>query len=220
MALRFCKALLKSVKTGTQFCGVESRRALHESGITLVPCLNPDGLALKADGLSAAGPLRRFLQPLLSDETPWQANARGVDLQIQFDTGFDSAKEESALANCDSPRAAGYPGERPQSEAETQAICALCRRERFRHALVLQQGEPLLRVHLPPGGSKTAPLCGKLLADAPSLPLAFAEAPRGSFADWFSQTVRKPAFTAQSGKGNAPLPEKAWFELMLLSVLL
>ena len=220
LLLRFCRQLLEHVNTGAPFCGVDPRRALGDCGVTVVPCLNPDGLALCENGLAAAPPLRRFLRPLLEAEARWQANARGVDLRLQCSVGFDLAVEESAAAQKSAPCAAGYPGERSQTEAETQAICALCRKERFRHALVLQEGEPLLQMHTPQSGAKNAPLCAKLLADAPGLPVVPAGAPRGAFADWFAQTARKPAFTAQTGKGNAPLPEKAWFELLMLSILL
>ena len=220
LMLRFCKELLESAQAGALFCGVDFHRARRDCGVTVVPCLNPDGLDLFANGLSSAPALRRFLQPLYSKEQPWCANARGVELRRQFGAGFSLAKEESVLQQTDAPGKAGYPGEAPQSEAETQAVCALCRKERFRHALILEAGEPLLRIHTPPNGSRSAALCGKLLADAPALPLCYADTPRGAFADWFAQTVGRPAFTAQTGKGNAPLPEKAWFELLLLSVLL
>ena len=220
LVLRFYWELLQNAQAGTLFCGVDFRRARRDCGVTVVPCLNPDGLDLCANGLSSAPALRRFLRPLYTEDQPWCANARGVDLRRQFGAGFSLAKEESELQEINAPGSAGYPGEAPQSEAEAQAVCALCRKERFRHALILGTGDPLLRIHTPPNGSRSAALSGKLLADAPALPLSYADTPQGAFADWFAQTVGRPAFTAQTGKGNAPLPEKAWFELLLLSVLL
>lgn len=220
LVLRFCRELLQSAQAGALFCGVDFRLARRDCGVTVVPCLNPDGLDLCAHGLSSAPALRRFLQPLYKGDPTWCANARGVDLRRQFGAGFSLAKEESELQSTNAPCSAGYPGEAPQSEAEAQAVCALCRKERFRHALILEKGDPMLCVHTPPNGSRSASLSGKLLADAPALPLSYADTPRGAFADWFAQTVGRPAFTAQTGKGNAPLPEKAWFELLLLSVLL
>lgn len=220
LALRFAESLLGAVREDALFCGVNARRALRESGVTIIPCLNPDGLALCSRGLAAAGPLRRFLQPLLQPDVPWRANARGVDLRRQFPAGFSAARDLAAARGFEAPGAGGWPGNVPLSEAEPRALCGLCRRERFSHALLLQKGEPALRWRSGRIDSAQASLCGKLLAQEAALPLLPDADGDGTFSRWFAETTGRPVFTAQTGKGNVPLPEQALFSCLMLSILL
>lgn len=215
LLLRFVKTLLQCRKDRTPFCGVDLRRAFGDCGLTVVPCLNPDGLELNAHGLSATGALRNFLRPLVQNDMPWHANASGVDLRHQFSAGFDAYRAAGQPA----PGASGFGGERPQSEAESHAIAALCRKERFVRALLLQPGDRGLTVHAPQP-ERDFSLADKLLAQELSVSPQRATAPDGGFAFWFSETFHRAAYTIQTGKGTDPLPEKMLFSCLLLSTLL
>ena len=214
--LRFCKALLQHQRERVPFFGVDLSCALGETGITVIPCLNPDGLDLAVHGLAAAGPLRRFLRPLLKEHDPWAANARGIDLRHQFDAGF----YENRVPGNDAPCNAGFGGTTPQSEAESRALAALCRSEQFRHALLLQPGNNRLTVFAPAQNNGKAVLCGKLLAQELHTAPQRAALPDGAFPFWFSETMRRPAYTVETGKESDPLPESMLFSCLLLSVLL
>ncbi len=218
--LRFAESLLSAAREGALFCGVDARLALREGGATLIPCLNPDGLELGCRGLSAAGPLRRFLRPLLTPDVPWRANAAGVDLRRQYPAGFSAARGLCTAGAQPAPGASGFCGNAPLSEPEPRALCGLCRSERFRHALVLQTGEPALLWRPGQGAHEKAQLCAKLLAQEGNLPLLPDEDGSGTFARWFAETAGRPVFTAQTGNGNAPLPEPDLFSLLMLAVLL
>ena len=214
--LRFCKALLQHQREQVPFFGVDLSCALRETGVTVIPCLNPDGLELAVHGLSAAGPLRRFLRPLLGSQSLWTANARGVDLHHQFDAGF----YDHRAPDIDAPCAGGFGGTTPQSEAESRALTSLCRGEQFRHALLLQPGNNRLTVFAPSKNNSTANLCGKLLAQELHTAPQSALLPDGAFPFWFSETMRRPAYIVQTGKESDPLPESMLFSCLLLSVLL
>lgn len=215
LLLRFTQRLLRHGKDRVPFCGVDLRRAFGDCGLTVVPCLNPDGLEFHAHGLSAAGALRNFLRPLVQDAVPWHANAQGVDLRHQFSAGFETHRAAGKPA----PGASGFGGERPQSEAESHAIAALCRKERFVRVLLLQPGESGLTVHAPQP-ERDFSLADKLLAQELSVSPQRAAAPDGGFAFWFSETMHRTAYTIQTGKGTDPLPEKMLFSCLLLSMLL
>lgn len=215
LLLSFTQKLLQSRKDRVPFCGVDLRRAFGDCGLTVVPCLNPDGLDIHAHGLSAAGALRSFLRPLVQADMPWHANALGVDLRHQFAVGFDTHR----AAGQPSPCASGFGGERPQSEAESHAIAALCRKEHFSRALLLQPGEKSLTVHAPQPERDFA-LADKLLAQELSVSPQRAAEADGGFAFWFRETVHRTAYTIQTGKGTDPLPEKMLFSCLLLSMLL
>ncbi len=215
LLLRFAETLLRHRKDRVPFCGVDLRRAFGDCGLTVVPCLNPDGLELNAHGLSSAGVLRSFLRPLVQDDMPWHANALGVDLRHQFSAGFDASRATGQPA----PGASGFGGKQPQSEAESHAITALCRKERFVRALLLQPGDRGLTVH-PPQTERAFSLAAKLLAQELSVSPQRAGAPDGGFSFWFSDIFQRAAYTVQTGKGTDPLPEKMLFSCLLLSMLL
>lgn len=220
LTLRFARALLAAKRENTRFCGVQARQALSDCGVTIVPCLNPDGLALCTDGVSAAGPLRRFLRPLWQPGTPWKANAAGVDLRRQYSAGFSAARDRSILQGFTSPGASGFVGEAPLREPEARVLCSLCRKERFRHVLQLRRGEQALRFLAGESEPDKSRLCAKLLSQEAFLPLLPEEDADGAFSRWFTETTGRPFFTAQTGNGNAPLPEDALFSCMMLACLL
>lgn len=220
LMLRFLKMLLGAARDGVLFCGVDAKRVLAEAGVCVVCCLNPDGLALCSRGLEAAGPLRRFLRPLLQPEIPWQANARGVDLRLQFPSGFDAARDLSTAHGQTSPGPRGFPGVAPCSETEARALCRLCRNETFRSAIAIQAGEPALLWCSGRADSEKAPLCAKLLSQEAALPLLPDSGGAGTFPRWFSETTGRSVFTVQTGKGNDPLPEADLFSCLMLGILL
>jgi len=63
-------------------------RALSARGAVFLPLINPDGVELVlTSGRSAAG-LKAFTDKISGgDYTSWQANARGVDINHNFDAG-------------------------------------------------------------------------------------------------------------------------------------
>ena len=215
LLLRFTEALLRHRHEGLPFFGVDLRRAMQSCGVTVVPCLNPDGGELAVHGLSSAGVLCAFLRPLLENDSRWQSNALGVDLRHQFAPGFASGRERGVEAPC----AAGFGGEMPCSEAESRAIVALCDRERFRHAVLLQPGDAALFAHAPQE-SRLFSLGTKLLAQELGVVPQHAATPDGGFPCWFSAQFHRPAYTIQTGKETTPLPEKMLFSCLLLSMLL
>ena len=215
LLLSFLEVLLSHRREGVPFFGVDPACVLNNCGVTVIPCLNPDGLEVAAHGPDAAGVLRRFVRPLLRADTQWQANAQGVDLRHQFSAGFERWRESGEQ----SPAAAGFGGEQPQSEAESRALAVLCRKQRFRHALLLQPGEAGLWFH-PPQNAPAVPLAAKLLAQELFVSPQRASEADGGFPFWFSETFRRPAYTIQTGKGTSPLPEKMLSSCLLLTLLL
>ena len=220
ISLRFAEALLQQIADNKLFCGVAVRQAFKESGITLIPCCNPDGLEIVCRGLQSTGTMQRTLRPLVQDASAWQANARGVDLRRQFPAGFSAYQAAFLARHPNTPCASGYPGTQPLTEPEAQALAVYCRREKIRRTVLLQTGEPALLVHTPPGSIQRALLCGKLLAQESGLPLFQSEDTDGCFSAWCKEALQICAFTAQTGKGTTPLPDQVWFSFLLLTALL
>lgn len=89
--------------------------------IAFVPMLNPDGVELCGRGLySVPKALRQNLFRLnceKEDFSLWKANARGVDLNVNFDACWGKGAQ-----NVLSPASENYIGAHPFSERETYAI--------------------------------------------------------------------------------------------------
>lgn len=203
--LRFLEELCHCLKHGLSMAGVDTRRALSGRTLVFVPMVNPDGVDIAISGSEAAGPFCDFVRELSGDQPGlWQANARGVDINHNFDADFD--RKHPLIPSAPAPRR--YPGEYPESEPETAAMCHLCRAHDFRHVTALHsQGEEIYweyGEHTPP----QARMMAQILASAADYKAASpaGNAAFGGFKDWFIDTFHRPGFTIELGKGENPLP--------------
>ena len=99
------KLLLASVPKGIRF--------------VLIPLVNPDGTELAMFGTKSCGKYKEFLENNfpLQDFAMWKANVRGVDLNNNFDAGFNMHTHACV------PSAFGYSGMHPLSEPESRCLC-------------------------------------------------------------------------------------------------
>ncbi|MBE6807363.1 MAG: gamma-D-glutamyl-meso-diaminopimelate peptidase [Ruminococcaceae bacterium] len=229
-ALRLCEELCTALQGGLTLCGIPVTRAMQGRQIWFVPLVNPDGVEIARYGSGAAGEYAALARATGAD-TPglWQANARGVDINSNFNAGWAEMQALAQKNGKNLPGARKYPGPAPESEPETRAVCALCRRYAFRHVVALHsQGEEIYWAygeHTPPQSEMMA----RVMAEASGYAVAQPEglAVHAGFKDWFIQTYHRPGFTLELGRGCNPLPvaqfeemyDKAR-EMLALSVLL
>ena len=105
-----------------------AKNAKPKSGYDLAVCLNPDGMSLCIDGLWSVedDKTRELLLTLNNgkeDFSQWKANARGVDLNVNFDADWGEG-----LYNKTEAGSANYIGKKPFSEPETRAAANLLKR--------------------------------------------------------------------------------------------
>ncbi|MCL2797889.1 MAG: hypothetical protein FWD58_07540 [Firmicutes bacterium] len=90
-------------------------------GIYFIPMCNPDGNTLIAKGLCGirSAELRQPLCEILKNKNRalFKANARGVDLNVNFDAGWGTGRQNTREAGCEN-----YIGPHPFSEPETKAL--------------------------------------------------------------------------------------------------
>ncbi len=206
---RFIEDACAHIESGKAAGNIAIGKAMHGRSLLIVPSLNPDGIEIALNGSATAG---RFADAVarLGGDTPrlWQANARGVDLNHNFNAGWDKLQEEERKNGIFSPSPRQYGGIAPESEPETQALAALCRRVRPAHAVSLHtQGEVIYWRY----GHRTperARLMAQVLANASGYALdePTGLAVGGGFKDWFIEEWGNPAFTVECGIGENPLP--------------
>ena len=186
----------------------------------IVPMLNPDGVDYQIHGLDGGNPLRTRLIAMNggSEEfSSWQANARGVDLNHNYNAGFAEYKKLEASAGILGGGPTRYSGQDPESEPEVKGLCDYMRfyREKLRLAMSFHtQGEEVFYKSsgcVPNGAQrpaeKLARLCSYQLSEADGL------AAYGGLTDWCIRELGLPALTLECGKGRNPLPISCFFEV-------
>ena len=96
-------------------------------GVWCVPMSNPDGCMLAMKGLESVRD--KSIKELLTRLNPsgqfdkWKANARGVDINVNFNADWGKGKHNTFEAGGEN-----YVGLFPESEVETQALVKLTKR--------------------------------------------------------------------------------------------
>ncbi len=174
----------------------------------ILPMLNPDGIDYQLHGPLSDNPLYDRLLTMnngSSDFSQWQANARGVDLNHNYDAGFEEYKQYEKEHGIDGGAPTKYSGERPESEPETKHLCDMIRYlDRLDGLLTLHtQGEEIYY-----GGVETHRALGERVAQLCGYTLSYAEgsAAYGGLTDWCARKIGIPSFTLECGTGVNPLP--------------
>lgn len=196
-----------------------SCRVLFETRkIYIIPILNPDGVDYAINGLRDDNPLKDRVLKMnggSSDFSHWQANARGVDLNHNYDSGFWEYKIVERDASLFDGAPTKFSGEHPESEPETHALCNFVRFKKPDIALSLHtQGEEIYYT----SGDKS-PNCSLSIAKTISrlsgykISFPTGTAKYGGFTDWFIESFERPSFTLECGKGVNPLPFSNYDEI-------
>lgn len=212
----FTERLCRSITDGTPLCSVDLERAFTQLGVTIIPCVNPDGVEIATHGISGARGLKNHVASIeCEDYRRWNANALGVDINHNFNAGWDKLRQMELEEGITGPAPRRYGGEFAESEAETRALTRLCRLKRFRSCLALHsQGEELFWQY----GERTpksSEMMAKILADSCGYRLVSNEGlySHGGFKDWFIEEFGLPGFTMEMGKGENPLPVESLYSI-------
>ncbi|MBR5540337.1 MAG: M14 family metallocarboxypeptidase [Clostridia bacterium] len=230
ICLRLCEEIGEALLTGERLAGWDIRRALRDRRIVWVPLVNPDGVEIAVHGSASAGEYADLVRDAGGDVYGcWQANARGVDINHNFNAGWHELQQAERENGIIGPCARQWGGTRPMSEPETQVLVNLCDRISFRHVMALHsQGEEIYwhyGEHTPPESRLMASVMASVSGYTVATPSGLAS--HGGFKDWFIEAHGKPGFTVELGKGTNPLPitefedvyQKAR-ELLVISLLI
>ncbi len=176
----------------------------------ILPMLNPDGVEIALEGAEAAGPLRDRVIAQNGgdpDTTRWQANARGVDLNHNYDAGFESYREKERELGIFGGAPTRYSGTHPFSEPETAAMQSFLQMIDPSLTLTLHtQGEEIF-YHPTDPPIAGAEAYGKLLAAMTGYRFGVAggAAAYGGMSDYIAEVMRSPSYTLECGLGKNPL---------------
>lgn len=201
--IKFVSNYTVKLITGTKYFGYELSKLYDEVTLYIVPMVNPDGVDIAINGLDITNEYHRHLISVVgihSFNQVWQSNARGVDINHNFD-----AKWQMVV---DHPSPSKYGGEYPNSEPETRAITEFVRKEKFDMLLAFHsQGREIYYDFDGMTGEhsyETAKEMAKVSGYDVCTPTGTASF--GGCKDWFIQEFGKEGFTVEIGQGQNPLP--------------
>lgn len=215
LLIAFIKRLICAIDSDGCIDGVRIKTALSGRGLIFVPLVNPDGCEISLKGKAGCGAAEPFISGLCKgDYTHFNANARGVDINHNFDADWKALKKRELDAGIISPAPTRFGGYQPASEPETVSLTTLCKSFNIRHAIALHsQGE----VIYPPDGANPPARSLKMaeiMSASSGYKIEYPEglASGGGFKDWFVKEFLRPAFTIEIGKGKNPLPKEVYPE--------
>ena len=214
--LRLVNEICEYYKTAKQPFGINLQNMLATRCIRIVPLLNPDGVDMQINGISEDNVLYyRIMKMSGGDLSHWQANARGVDLNHNYDAGFAEykllEKEMGIVAG-----STKYSGEYPFSEPESGALSNFIRfDDSIKMILTLHSAGEVIYYssgkYAPKGADSIAKKLSKLSGYEIGEPEGTAS--YGGLTDWYIGEFDRPSFTIECGKGVTPLPITQYFKI-------
>lgn len=219
--LAFIEEYVQAYKRGGKIFGIDIHSLYKMRKIFVVPMLNPDGVEYRLNGLGENNPIkdRVIAYNCGSDNfSDWNANARGVDLNHNYDAYFDEYKEVEKREGI-TPGKSKYSGEYAQSEPECAALANFIRynSDEIEGIITLHaQGEEIYYKSMGKEPKKSGHIA-QLISRMTGYRLSEAEgtASYGGLTDWFIKEFNKPSFTLECGKGKNPLPANQILDIYL-----
>ena len=211
--MKYIETLLHADAAGETVFGYPAEDILFRAALTLVPLVDPDGVDLVTGALPEGEAKERAAAiaadfPAIPYPDGWKANIAGVDLNLQYPAGWDTARAIKFAQGYDRPAPRDYVGDAPLTAPESAALAAFT--EALDPALVLAyhtQGNVIYWKYLnfEPEGSRAlaeqfAAVSGYAYEDTP-----YASGFAG-YKDWFIQNFDRPGYTIECGLGENPLP--------------
>lgn len=217
LLLNFAERLLRAWENREPLCGIPVRDALRKRGVWIIPCVNPDGMEIRQFGVSAAGLCWETVDRAAGSAGTqfWQANAHGVDINHNFNAGWELLRKMEESEGICGPAPTRFGGYCAESEPETKALVHFCRKRQPAYALAFHsQGEEIYwnyGQHTPQRAEEMARTLAGLSGYRMAQPEGLAS--MGGFKDWFIEKLCRPAFTIEIGRGKNPLPPTDLLEI-------
>lgn len=196
----------------SNYAGYNVKSTLDAVSMWFVPMMNPDGVTLVQAG--AKGVKNGALATKINGSTNfarWKANVRGVDLNENFDGGWNKIKSSTTK-----PSFASYKGPRAFSEPEAVALRDFVRKHSFKTYISYHSsGQIVFWFQWQKGAQAARDLT---LARRVSSLTGYSVVPpyyllgSGSSADWFIDEKKMPGLTIEISPfvGNRPVPLAYW----------
>ena len=213
LLMKFVEDYCKSYESKQELKGYDIKNFYNNTSIYIVPMVNPDGIDLVLNGIEGVSKgAREDLIKWNNDSDDfskmWQANARGVDLNHNYDASWNDYKTSQAKNNITGPANTRYSGPCPESEPETASVTKFTRDKDFDLVLALHSQGKEIYWNYSDIEPKFSREIGENLARVSGYDLKTPTlmASNTGFKDWFIKIFNRPGYTIEVGLGKNPLP--------------
>lgn len=166
-----------------------------------VPLANPDGALLSETGLDSVRDDRDKARLIAlnrgsEDFSLWKANARGVDLNVNFPARWGKGVKNVKIAGAEN-----YIGPNPFSEPETRALKRFTEKIKPDYTVSYHtKGEELYwYFHQTEQNRSRDEKLAHVLSSSTGYPLKRAQGSTGGYKDWCIRRFKIPSFTIEAG---------------------
>ena len=209
LLLKFTENLASAYENESLLSGFNIKDILENKKLIIIPELNPDGIEIAIKGASACGKYKAENYEICKgDFSFWSANARGVDINHNFNADWYTLREAEKEAGINSPSPSRFGGLFPESEPETAAITRLCRRIPVEMLITFHSQGEEISYEYGKNTPENALHIAKMFSALTDYTLVKNEGlySSGGLKDWFIEEFKRTAFTIEMGKGKNPLP--------------
>ena len=212
--LRFLEEYAAAYAADGWIDGVSARELYEAATLHMVPLVNPDGVDLVTGALSPqdsfydqARALAAYY-PGIPFPSGWKSNISGVDLNLQYPAGWDTARRIKFAQGYTRPGPRDYVGSEPLIAPENRAMVQWTKELDF--ALTISYHTQGRTIYWQFGDETVdgAKEIGEAMAEGSGYALASTpyDSSFAGYKDWFIQTWRRPGYTVEAGTGQSPLP--------------
>ena len=129
LLMKYLETLLRAAAAGETVFGYPAEDILFRAALTFVPLVDPDGVDLVTGSLPEGEAKERTAAiaaefPAIPYPDGWKANIAGIDLNLQYPAGWDTARAIKFAQGYDRPAPRDFVGEAPLTAPEAAALAA------------------------------------------------------------------------------------------------
>lgn len=196
--IKYTENVCHAFKNRTRISGINISSILMTKGLSIIPCLNVDGMEIRSKGKAGAGDYAEFVECISKgDYSKWEANAKGIDISRNFNSSREKITTLEVEKGVFGPAPHGYGGFAAESEPETRALVNFCERNNVHHAISLRGSSKSInwQSHFDiPENSKTI---AKVLSVCCGYGIVNSQTDEecGSFKEWFCENFSRSALS-------------------------